>query len=296
MIKKILVLSVATATLNNIAFAEGKKKKAASSTASSTAAKSTDKSGGASTAPAASEAKAATSSSSPSAAAAVSSAPAVTNAPAANPAPTEEATPPAVDFSAKDVWDKELFERSDNKVLVLQDRKYNKNRRFELGIDAGMTSASAFFNSYTFGARTAYYFNEYWGVQAFGNYTLNTDSREKEQLEEFLTKSGFKSTKEFKQPRFFGGVGVLWNPIYGKFAFFRKNIIHFDIYAGLGVSVLTTESTFNADSATGVKRKGASGTYPGTLANLGLRIFLNKNMAWTTEVAHRSRNPVRNVC
>ncbi|MEZ4813967.1 MAG: outer membrane beta-barrel domain-containing protein [Bdellovibrionota bacterium] len=191
----------------------------------------------------------------------------------------------AVDFSAKDVWDKQLFERDDNKVLVIQDRKYNKTGRLEVGADLGMTSATAFYNSYTVGLRSAYYFNEYWGVQAFGNYSMNTDTNEKEQLESFLVTSGFKSTKEFLQPKFFGGIGVLWNPIYGKFAWFRSRIIHFDIYGGLGLSVLTMDSTFNKPAAgQGAQRKGSSQVAPGSLANLGIRIFINKNLAWTTEV------------
>ncbi len=189
------------------------------------------------------------------------------------------------DFSAKDVWDKELFERDDNKVLVIQDRKYNKEGRLELGVDLGMTSATAFYNTYSFGLRSAYYFSEYWGIQGFGNYSINSDTNEKEQLENFLTQSNFASTKEFLQPKFFGGLGVIWNPIYGKFAWFRSRIIHFDIYAGLGVSVLTMDSTFNKPaSGAGAQKKGDSQTAIGSLANLGIRVFLSKNFAWTTEV------------
>jgi len=190
------------------------------------------------------------------------------------------------EFSAKDVWDKELFERDDNKVLVIQDRKYNKAGRLELGVDVGMTSATAFYNTYSAGLRTAYYLNEYWGIQAFGNYSFNTNSEEKDQLDKYLYDSGFESTKEFLQPKFFAGVGVLWNPIYGKFAWFRSRIIHFDIYGGLGISFLGLDSTFNKPGigATNPQRKGQSQVAPGSLANLGLRIFLSKNFAWTTEV------------
>lgn len=215
--------------------------------------------------------------------------PAAAVAPVAAPKAAEPVAPQApekaVDFSAKDVWDKELFERDDNKVLVIQDRKYNKTGRLELGLDAGMTSATAFYNTYSLGLRSAYYFNEYWGIQAFGTYSMNTDTNEKEQLENFLVTSNFQSTKEFLQPKLFGGVGVLWNPIYGKFAWFRSNIIHFDIYAGLGLSMLTMDSTFNKPaSGAGSQRKGSSQTAIGSLANIGLRVFLTKNFAWTTEV------------
>src|SRR5262249_37230317 len=149
--------------------------------------------------------------------------------------------------------------------------------------DAGMTAATAFYNSYTFGLRSAYYFNEYWGIQAFGNYSLNSDTNEKKQLEDYLSANSFPSTKEFKQPRFFGGVGVVWSPIYGKFAWFRSRIIHFDIYGGLGLSVLTTQSTFNKSTVTDTQ-SGSNDTSFGTLENIGLRIFLSKSFAWTTEV------------
>lgn len=234
--------------------------------------------------------KAASTSSAPAAAAPKAAPAATTPAPAEKaPKAAEVAAPAApekaVDFTAKDVWDKDLFERDDNKVLVIQDRKYNKAGRLELGFDAGKTSATAFYNTYSFGLRSAYYFTEYWGIQAFGNYSFNTDTNEKEQLENYLETSGFSSTKEFLQPKYFGGIGVLWNPIYGKFAWFRSSIIHFDIYAGLGLSVLRMDSTFNKPaSGSGAQRKGESQTAIGSLANLGIRIFLNKNWAWTTEI------------
>jgi outer membrane beta-barrel protein len=167
---------------------------------------------------------------------------------------------------------------------VIQDRKYNKQGRLEFGVDLGMTTASSFFNTYTFGARGAYYLNEYWGIQGFANYSLSTDSEEKRQLENFLVESNFNSSKEFLKPRLFTGLGVLWNPIYGKFAWFRSRIIHFDIYGGLGLSYLTMESEFNKPAAgQGTQRASSSQGSVGTLANLGIRIYLNKNMAWTTE-------------
>lgn len=184
-----------------------------------------------------------------------------------------------VDFSAKDLWDKDLSERDDNKVIVIQDRKYNKAGRFEFGLDAGVTDASAFYNSYSFGARAAYYFSEYWGIQAFGNYSLNTDTNEKKQLQNYLSVSGFESTKEVQQPRLFTGIGAVWSPIYGKFAFFRSDIIHFDFFVGLGLSYLTTQQVFMPNGSTG-KTQG----YPGTLENIGFRVFMNKHYTWTTEV------------
>lgn len=233
---------------------------------------------------------AATSSAAASSSAAAPAKPAVATPPApaaATPKAAEIAAPQAPEkageFSAKDVWDKELFERDDNKVLVIQDRKYNKEGRLELGLDLGMTSATAFYNTYSLGLRTAYYFNEYWGVQWFGNYSFNTDSREKEQLDQYLSASGFSSTKEYKQPKLFTGLGVLWNPIYGKFSWFRSKIIHFDIYAGLGLSFLTTESSLNFTHL-GQQYSGIDDKAFGSLANLGIRIFVAKGWSWTTEV------------
>lgn len=210
--------------------------------------------------------------------------PVATGKESAEPAAKPDA-PKAVNFTAQDVWSKDLFEQDDNKVLVIQDRKYNKTKRLELGLDMGVTSATAFYNSYTVGLRSAYYLSEYWGVQGFVNKSFNTPSREKDQLDEYLLKSNFKSSKEFKAPEIFAGVGVLWNPIYGKFAWFRSRIIHFDIYGGLGVSYLKTSSTFNATQAPGdTRREGKDDSSFGTLANLGMRIFISKNLAWSTEV------------
>jgi outer membrane beta-barrel protein len=200
----------------------------------------------------------------------------------------EEEAPEAkpVDFSAKDIWNEKIHERPDHKVLVIQNRKFTKSGKFEIGLDFGNTLASAYHNTISGGVRSSYYFNEYWGLQAFVNASKSWFTKDGDQLEEFFQVHDFPSKKEFLEPEIYTGIGVLWNPIYGKFAFFRSNIIHFDIFAGLGVAALKVKSNFFESENTNTNVEERSKTYIGSLANLGLRVFLTKHWIWTTEVRH----------
>jgi outer membrane beta-barrel protein len=179
----------------------------------------------------------------------------------------------AVDFNAKDVWNVDIFDREDHKVLVIQERKYNKAGRLELGLDVGSLSASPFYKTYTYGAHVTYHLSEYFGIEGFASNSSSSLTADGKQIENFLEVFDFPSKKEFKRPKFFGGIGAVWSPIYGKFAFFRSNIIHFDLYGQAGLSLLTT--------ATNVKSTGGTDqTHIGSLLGVGMRVFLNESWIW----------------
>ena len=182
-----------------------------------------------------------------------------------------------VDFSAKDVWDVDIFKDPANKVLVLQDRAFTKAGRFELGVNAGVIAADPFYTSYAYGAHAAFHLSEYWGIDAYFDKFINSLSVDGTQIEEYLTNSGFTSRKEFQAPKWYGGVSAIWSPIYGKFAFFRKKIIHFDFFAVFGVSFLATESNVK-------DRGGKDQTNPGSLLGVGMRVFINKHWSLRFDV------------
>lgn len=182
-----------------------------------------------------------------------------------------------VDFSAKDVWDVDIFKDPANKVLVLQDRAFTKAGRFEVGVNAGVMAANPFYTSYAYGAHTAFHFTEYWGIDAYFEKFINSFSVDGEQVKEYLDNSGFSSRKEFQAPKWYGGVSAIWSPIYGKFAFFRRSIIHFDFFAVMGISFLAVESSVK-------DRGGRDQTNPGSLLGVGMRVFLNKHWSMRFDV------------
>ncbi|NCN27700.1 outer membrane beta-barrel domain-containing protein [bacterium] len=182
--------------------------------------------------------------------------------------------PNTVEFSADNVWNVDIFEQEDHKVLVIQDRKYNKAKRLELGLEAGTFAASPFYSSYSYGGRVAYHLTEYLGIESFFNASSSSLNKHGKQISDFLSSRSFSSTKEFREPKWYTGVGVIWSPIYGKFAFFRSNIIHYDFHGVAGLSAVKTNS--NVLAANG----GSDQTSLGTLFSLGMRVFLNKNWVW----------------
>ena len=188
----------------------------------------------------------------------------------------------ASDFQAKDVWqsdwNKDISSREDHKVLVIQERKFTKAKAWELGVHGGVNSNSAFYNSWCLGVNGGYHFSEYLGVEGFYNHSTSSSTQDADQINQFLDAYSFPSSKEYQKAVNFGGANVIWSPIYGKFAFFRSNIIHFDVFALLGVSVLTTESNISADKG------GKNQTHPGSLAGLGTRVFLNQHTSLRLEM------------
>lgn len=182
---------------------------------------------------------------------------------------TPENKDPKVDFKAGDVWDVDIFNRADHKVLVIQDRKYTKAGKFEAGLHLGSFDFSPWYESYSGGGQVAYHFTEYLGLEVFGNKSTSSLSKDGKQVKEFLDESGFTSIKEFHEPNFYAGAMAVWSPIYGKFAFFRSNIIHFDIFGQMGPTYVSFDSNKTSQGGKNQNKWGL-----GTA--VGLRVFLSK--------------------
>lgn len=197
-----------------------------------------------------------------------------------------------VNFNAKDVWDVDVFNHDDHKVLVIQDRKYNKAGRVELGLDLGTASASPYYKTLSYGGHATYHLNEYWGIELYGAKYNSSFSVEGKQLNDFFISKNFPVAKEFRQPDFFTSASAVWSPIYGKFAFFRSNIIYFDVYAEAGISALRTNSVITIkDLNPTPSEKGTNQTHIGSLAAVGARAFINQRWIWRFDI----RNNIYNV-
>jgi len=199
-----------------------------------------------------------------------------TSVPPAVAAPADIKTPPAVPFNATGVWDLDIYNQADHKVLIIQDRKYTKAKKIEVGLNLGITKASAYFNAISYGVLGAYHFDEYFGIEAFYNASSASGTREKRQLDTFLEAKGLSSTFEVQDPQSTFGANLIWSPIYGKFAFFRRNIIHFDIFAigGFSVQGLGTNLT-----SQGAKEQNLFGS----LLGVGTKVFLSKHFSLRLE-------------
>jgi outer membrane beta-barrel protein len=123
-------------------------------------------------------------------------------------------------------------------VSVLQKRYLQKTGRLQFFGGLNMVTNNPFFDTYGVVGKAAYFLNETWGLEA--NY-FN------------LTTSEAKSTKELKQfqnvstdnliyPKSYIGLDVMWFPMYGKFSYFNKKIIPFDMYFSAGYGTTSTQS------------------------------------------------------
>jgi outer membrane beta-barrel protein len=191
----------------------------------------------------------------------------------------EEPKAKAVEFNATEVWNSDIYTREDHKVIVLQNRKFNKAKGFEFGVHGGVTLASAFFNTLNYGVHADYYFNEYFGLEGFYTSHKSTANADQRQVDNFLNDFGFDARKEYHQPITFWGLGLMWAPIYGKFAFFRRNIIHFDIFSTLGAGRLFTESNY-----TDLGGRNQDHTCP--VIGVGTRVFIAKYFSLRFDLKH----------
>lgn len=184
---------------------------------------------------------------------------------------------PEVDFNASDLWDVDIFEKEDHKVLVIHDRKYTKAKRFELGLDFGTIYNNPFFDSVSYGGRAAYHFTEYLAVDAFYNSTHSWFGSEANRLNKFFEDYNFPNTAPYIKTVSYGGMGVKWSPVYGKLALFRSHIIYFDLYGILGLAHLTLRSD-------GYQIPNQDHSTIGSLAGAGARVFFSQNFSARIEV------------
>lgn len=182
------------------------------------------------------------------------------------------------DFNAEEVWQGDTFAKDDHKVLVIQDRRFTKSGRFDLGIFGGRTNSSAFYSSWNYGVGMGYHFNEYFGIDTFVSYHKNSLTEDGKQVNGFLKEYNFPSSKEFQEPKTYAGGALLWSPIYGKFAFFRRSIIHFDFFSTVGLSYLKTKT--NIPGSQGGKDQG----HLGSLLGVGMRVFMNDHFSLRFDV------------
>ena len=129
-----------------------------------------------------------------------------------------------------------------NEIQVVQNRKYPKSGKFELGLSYGMLSADPFIDDTTLGAFVGYHFSEFWGLRAFywKDSTSKSDGWNKAQTQSNI----FINTNAAQS---FTGAEIKFVPMYGKLSLLGKQIIYFDfnLFAGGGIRKTESGSIFS---------------------------------------------------
>ncbi len=152
--------------------------------------------------------------------------------PAAEKAPeAKEGQPPVLPFSEKDV-------ALGDKVRAVQRKGFIKAHRFEVSPQFSYTLNDPYYLKFGGGLRVAYSFEDDFALALRGTYfqpyRLNT-VRE--------GKLAFRS--QLLSSQLYGLVLLdgVWSPVYGKFSFLNKNIIHFDLYLSAGFGLAWTATS-----------------------------------------------------
>jgi len=158
------------------------------------------------------------------------------------------------------------LEESDELPSV-QNRLYRVEHEFSLGV--GVLPVDPFSKGVTFGGGYGWHFNDIWAVELQGAYLRNIKTDLREKLE-----NGFAEPPErFPEILYFGGLGVLFKPIYGKLSFLNKTLIYGDIY--LSMIGVVSRIVGNLDRGDALENRGERMAFGGA-PGFGLRGYLNR--------------------
>jgi len=152
-------------------------------------------------------------------------------------------------------------------VLAVQERQYRMNHELSVGI--GMMPLDAFYKGYTAQVGYTFHFTDSFAWQiARGSYSVNVDTGLKQQL---LDQYGVLPTK-FPEVQWMAGSDLVWSPLYGKWTFMNRTVLHFEGFLLGGVSFLhlTNEASLLPSPALNI--------------GLGIRLFSTKHVSFRLDI------------
>lgn len=166
------------------------------------------------------------------------------------PPKAEEAAKP-VESDQVDIsnLEEDYWRPNKDELEVVQNRRFDKKGRFELGIHHGLYQGKDYVNSKSTGASATYNFTN----QFFTEISYHKVSNENN---EFLNsvRNRFGFTPEFNREESQTVLNFGWTPIYAKFSLLGKKISHFETYLALGVgNTKTVENHISGHFTVGQK-------------------------------------------
>ena len=162
-----------------------------------------------------------------------------------------------------------LIKQSDRSVV--QKLLYTREGKMEFGGHLGMMPFDSYTTTPLFMATGAYHFSEEWGAELAvdGGYSLKN-----------FTYKQLESDAYGIQPDAYAHVlGVsadaVWSPIYAKFSWRGKKVVHHDVY-GLAGGALAIERAMMPD--------GTTAASPGVSLGLGMRFYLSQSAILRVQV------------
>lgn len=153
----------------------------------------------------------------------------------------------------------ELLEPPASSTYALQDRAYRLQNEFTVMI--GVLPSDPYTKGLYAQGGYAFHFNDFFGIQARGAYSVSFPSKLREQLERDFT----ILPTAFSQVLFFVGGDVVFRPLYGKLSFLNRFVIHGELHL------------FAGGSAFGFTDGVTPSLRPALDVGGGGRVFLGKN-------------------
>ncbi len=121
------------------------------------------------------------------------------------------------------------------RVEVVQDRLYKKKGKGEFTVGLGIIPDNSFRFYTLIDLKATYHITEYLGVE--GNFAYIIDSKKDllTTIEDTFNQTAVTDILE----KYYGGE-FIFTPLYGKFAFLTKDILHWDFFIAIGVGVFDT--------------------------------------------------------
>ena len=128
------------------------------------------------------------------------------------------------------------------RIRPVSGQLYVRKNRLEITPSAAMTFRDAFFTKYILGGSLTYYPAEWFGINAYGGYSIPTVTGSAQRCD--TANGGGCAPPTFAeldgmapgQLRLVAGADVMWSPIYGKLSLLAESFVHFDLYLLAGVA------------------------------------------------------------
>lgn len=139
-----------------------------------------------------------------------------------------------VSNAAEDTWESYISSQAQlQSSEVVQNRQIIKDGRIQLGVSYGTSQRNDFTNTMAASLSIKKYFRDSFGWE-FMNFSYS-ESSDSALLNDLKTKTDYKV--DSKKSRYQLATALVFAPIYGKYSWFDKKIIYFDMYSKLGAGL-----------------------------------------------------------
>ena len=121
-------------------------------------------------------------------------------------------------------------------IVVVPRKAFLKGGRFEFAPFSGVSVNDILIRHYVFGLDLNYFLTDVLSVGLQGNYYIKALTER-----ESLIGLQYNRIPTLNKYKYGGALNFGYVPVYGKFALFNKNILHWEIFASAGVGVTQTE-------------------------------------------------------